>query len=134
VIKYAGTKSPKGSNVVELEVLQEEMSITVKAGSFRVRGVDYDLIEDQVFTATERPERTDAVAFLVKQKSDDSIIVVVDELVFDEDSGWPDHYDWENSPYEKLKRIWNSNFPSNMTSLDDVVIYANRIVDSIRKW
>lgn len=129
MIKYSSTKTKDGANVLGLEVVQSGMDITVKAGSFKVEGADYSLGEDHVFTATERPERVDAIAWLVQRKSDDVVLVVVDELVFDDNAGWPDHYDWTDSPYRKLKRIWHSNLPSNTTSLDDVGIYANKVAE-----
>ena len=106
---------------IELAVEQSGLDITVKSGSFRYESVDYALGQDFTFTATQRPEKTDVIAFFAIRDSDGVVVVVVDENVYDE-TGWSESFEWDGSGYTRVCAIWNTNIPANTATLDDVNI------------
>jgi hypothetical protein len=127
MVRYSKQVSKNETHALSLDVEEDGVDIIVKAGDFRIGGVDYTLGEDQVFSVANKPEKFDAMAFLVEQISDGSILVVVDEKDYDTDSGWDEPYDWNESPYRLIEHIWHANFPPNTTALDDIIVYATRI-------
>lgn len=115
-------------HAIDLGVEQSGMSITLKAGSFKYNGVDYELVEDQVFEATERDDVTYIDARLCRDTTDNSIILIVDEMI--DIGGEPgDRYEWHNSPYEVLWPMYVFKVPASTASLDAIEISAYRVVE-----
>jgi len=118
VLSYIEQKA--NSIALDLEVEQSGMVVTVKAGTFIIRGVEYSLESDQEFTASENPGDLFIDAKLCLD--DDTVMMIVDEIEPDGRS-----YDWRGSPYEVLWPMFYMNVPANTTSLDDVDVQVYRV-------
>lgn len=110
------------SIALDLEVETLGMVVTVKAGTFVMRGVEYSLEGDQEFTASENPGDLFIDAKLCLD--DGTVVMIVDEIEPDGRS-----YDWKGSPYEVLWPMFYMNVPENTTSLDDVDVQVYRVTE-----
>jgi hypothetical protein len=119
------TEARPEANALALAVEVAAMAITVKAGSFRIAGVDYELVEDQEFSATaDEDEDTSLLAHLVVDKSDDSVVLLVDERVGDEEV-----YDFpHDDPYRLLELVYWAKIPPGTTDLADAEVQVRTIV------
>lgn len=111
---------------INLDVQVDGMTITVKAGSFRVCGVDYQLAEDQEFEVTaDAAELTGIEGWLVVDKASGLPVVFVEERVSSERGYmFPD-----SGPYKLLEGIFFAQIPPGTTDLKDVEIRVRRLVN-----
>jgi hypothetical protein len=93
------------------------MTVTISAGAFKIRGVDYELLADDVTTLVADPDVSESVAFyLVKNKSTNAVEVLVDELV----GGSGARPFIGNATYELLHQILFGRVIAAATTLEDV--------------
>lgn len=105
---------------VALDVQQNGMDIIVKSGSFRVRGIDFQVAEDITYTASSNQTYVvRAMGYMARSKEDDSIDLVVDEIVMD---GFTKNSRWDNTRYELLCPLFWANIPISAVTLDDATI------------
>ena len=118
-------QAPESDHALALDVQVAGMTITVKAGDFRICGVDYQLGEDQEFDASaDDTEETCLDAYLVVDKSDDSVALLVDERVGVE----PGYSFAPDGPYTLLEQLYTASIPADTTDLDDATIRVREIV------
>jgi len=112
----------------DLQVLQSGMDITVKAGSFRIKGQDFTLAEDEVFTAVaDATYDTAVVGYLCQDLNNGGqLALVVDEVLQD---GADTPARWDSTAYKSLVPAFIVNVPAGATTLDDVVVTARKLVD-----
>jgi len=107
----------------ELEVTQAGMSITVKAGSFRVKHEDFELTEDAVFAAVaDSTYQTNVVGYMAQDLGDDgAVVLVVDEVLLD---GVDAPSRWNNAAYRVLHAAFVVSIPAGATTLDATPVHA----------
>jgi hypothetical protein len=108
----------KGS-AADFTIEQSGMEVTVKAGSFSFFGQDYELEEDEVFTATSRPGYTTVDFTVVKHRDTGVVSVMADELVAGEGDA---SINFDETDYAPLFTLCNFTVPPDSEDLDAVVI------------
>lgn len=113
---------------VDLQVLQSGMDITVKAGSFRVRGEDFVLAEDEVFTAVaDATYETMVVGYICQDLGNGGqLVLAVDEVIRD---GVDAPTRWDSDVYRVLHTAFSVSIPAAATTLDGVDVIARKLVD-----
>jgi len=117
-------KATESIHVVDMTVEQTGLDVTVKAGSFKVGGQDYTLVEDSVYTAQNVAERVYVNAYLVWDTVQEEVSVMVEEMP-DSD---PEAYEWNGSPYENLHCVYNIVIPASTSSLDAIDIDVHKTI------
>ena len=117
--------APESDHALDLDVQVSGMTITAKSGSFRICGVDYELVEDQEFDATADDDvDTTVEGYLVVDSADDSVVLLVEERTAPEE-----FYEFTpDGPYRPLERLFSMNIPPGTTDLADVEIQIQNIV------
>lgn len=116
------TKGNPDVHFFNLTVEQTGMTLTVKAGSFKMSGEDHTLTEDSEHTVLAGKC---TLGYLVKHKVSGDISVVVEETD-DEDT---EVYNWKQGEYDLLFSIFNVTTPVDAVTLDDVQINVYEIYD-----
>lgn len=104
---------------VNLSVTCVGMTITVKAGTFKVKGRDYPL-EEQKITIGYSATPQSVQGFLTLDPDTNEAFLLVDEVP--EVNGQYDHYEWSAHKLEPLHLLFIVNVPAAVTSLDMVPI------------
>jgi len=103
---------------VQLEVEVVGLTIVVKAGSFRVSGKDYELVDDETFTASFEAVSKTLFGYLVKEKSTGEARLLVDEFTHDGQG-----VRFSDPDYEVLWELFLCNIvPADTASLEGVEV------------
>jgi len=114
-------------HAIGLSVEQSGMTVTVKAGTFKMSGVDYEFTEDQDFVATADPtDDTVVTGYLTREIATGNPVLVVDEEVLD---GSDVPFNFQGSAYKLLHKFYQLRVPAGATDLDAVDIQVFSIVE-----
>jgi hypothetical protein len=120
-----GCANPSVNNI---ELVVEELSSTelvVRAGTFKVSGVDYAFAEDQVYAlVNDPPVRVWVTGCLVRNESGDAQLLV-DEVY---DNGEDAPYSFKGSPYQLLNHLFVFEIPAHGGTLTDLDVTAFLVV------
>lgn len=122
-IKIKKQVAPSEWTSIGLEVVLSGSTITIKQGDFKVDGVDYSLSDDEVFTVTDRAEKTAVLGYLVKEKASEEARVLIDEVVAGEVN-----FKFDGSPYVLLYALFAIDIPSNSA---DVSAATGRVWNTV---
>ena len=118
----------KGAVALVVQVSSVHNTVTVKAGSFTVRGEFYELLQDQFFEVV--PHATKSMeyrGYLVKDTDTNSIYLLVDEFI----QGVETAFDFSVGPYRPLREYLVFVVPSVATfNLSLVDINVKKIVST----
>lgn len=109
-------------NGLNLNVSQDNDTVTVEAGLFKIAGQDYELDQVWTFQATSRPNMTVVMGYLVQDKTTEVVSMVIDEFV-------QDGVDvrWVGDPnLNVLEELFWIKVPENVTNLDDIEVQVLR--------
>lgn len=121
-------RSTPGIHAVDMLVEQTApRELTVRAGGFRVVGIDHVLAADQSYGYTQRPEVTWLIGYLVRAKADGSISLLVDE--FAEDGADVMYAFGPDSSYDLLHNLFVAKLPGNVPNLDAVTVEIVRMIE-----
>jgi hypothetical protein len=100
----------------QLAISVSGLVVTVAAGSFKIRGHDYVLVEDATYTAT--PDADGAITALCLLAKDtgngDAVVLVVDEMGEWDEAGF---FDWSTSQYEIISQLLSIQVSAGAVSL-----------------
>lgn len=111
---------------MDLEVVQSGLDITVRAGAFRIKGEDYKLADDAVFSAEpDDASATRVQGYLAKEVDGGAVVLVVDEILLDSNDA-PSR--WETAAYALLCPLFVADVPVGAASLDGVQVCVRHLV------
>jgi len=111
------------SNFVELPVEVEGLTVTIRAGSFGVGRVTYELGEDHFFTLDSMTSRCALSVYLVQEKATNEVTLLVD------DAPHGQGYRWEkDDPYINLHLFLLADIPPDTSDLATVDMRVFRCV------
>ena len=129
LIQYTQACTYADDDRLDLQVTTTGDTVTVVAGSFRLAGVDYELVEAQTYQVTlDYPEyHTTITGYLVRAKVDGEIGLLVDEVPAI--VGHPP-YDFSDpeSPYECLLQLYVLQVPAQTTDFTELPCLVYRQV------
>lgn len=114
------TTSPPGVHLMDLEVTILGSEVRVLAGTVRFNSVEYELTEDELYTATLRNFPTNVQAYVILDRTPPSpeLRVFVDETV---QNAIDVPYKFErDGDYELFAYLYQFTVPAGTTALDDL--------------
>ena len=123
MIKVLKSYSSPKAHSVKLEVLQNPEKITVNAGTFRVSGTQYHLDQNLEWAMSPQAQACEVTGFLALHEEAGTVLVV-DEVLPGELA-----YNFDNSPYKLLHRLFRCLVPAAADDLDGVPVSVFHIVE-----
>jgi hypothetical protein len=125
--KYIVTSSKIAS--VSVDVLVSAMMLTIKAGTFRTKKEDFELLEDEEVTVPDLGAGGGRFSInLVRDKEGGNAVRVLADFVSQEDS----IYDFAKSErFDLLHLLVDAKVPEGVSSLDDAEMMLWGIVEEI---
>lgn len=108
---------------LKLDIEQNGMIITIKAGNIRINEQDYNISEDFIHEVEQQDIRRIVRAYLVVD-SFDNIQILIDDRHFQLEPINISNIDG----YTHLMQLYHFNIPENADTLDDVKIIVRNIV------
>jgi len=118
------TTSKNEGRRVDMTVEVAATTITVRRGRFRVWGVDYELVQDEVFTLESAPEEDTWIDGLLVWDDDTRAVA----LLVDEYSLVLPRFAFRNSSYQRLAKVWGAEVASGASTLDSDAVHHYRTI------
>ena len=110
----------KATTHLDLTIEAEGAVLLVRKGSFSIGGQSYDLLEDEQYDLVVRPHATDVTGWLVRQKQDHEVRLLIDESEAD---GLDSPLLVNRLPdIDVLERLFGMTIPASASTFDDVSI------------
>lgn len=116
----------ESDDLVELDVSESGLDLTVAAGSFAVKGQSYDLAEDQQATVSPHATSPTWVAgYLAQHRESGEVALVVDEVVY---GSGDEALDFGATEYELLHRLFTARVQAGAMNLSDIQVSVFHLV------
>ena len=116
-------------HAMDFPVTLSGATITVGAGTMKYNGVDWPLLDDEVFTVVNRPDETEIVAYIVIDRGTvpaGELRVFVDDVIQD---GIDVRHKFERSErYELVAYLYRVTIPGGTTDVSTLDYHRWRII------